>query len=548
MLGDIKLPGDKAFVGLVVLSFVYVIAQNYWHWIPLLACFVYWLFLKTPIASRSLSSYSSRIMELTNSPPVLSDTDSDYLLKLKSAQKDWFVRPVIAVQRIFSKYWGKSPLGFSSFNMSLLIAIFYPVTLLLLLWMNMGNGRIGTVLALPDIPAGRRIVAAICTIATPLVCYFLIKILPKFIFEKLKVTLQFQKYFGGAGLRLQDFSYFLAFVAAVLVAFLIASLGALAFLETYVFTPTLAIGFFGALTIAVAFGVFLAGNNRQTGISIILVTVVLSATTALSPSVKNSVILLCIGLLVITVFFFYDFVCFSLSKEYVGVLLGAMALLFSPLVCIALIPQVANANRLDANKAPFLLLIFFTIAPLLNAVSDWLSLAITRWFLKLYLRKPAAWSWAGYLVIDIAIALLLTGLLYESVLGTLAWMQSCGWGIDAHELRRKFLLDPWNPEVAWLTLMGFTNFIPTLLHLSAVVGVLWLGIDSKDNTFATQQQMKLANKQVLSITDAQRLVVFLTSRRWLARAVGVSVVGGACMQWGQAGLAAVIRLPVWMAS
>ena len=74
------------------------------------------------------------------------------------------------------------------------------------------------------------------------------------------------------------------------------------------------------------------------------------------------------------------------------------------------------------------MLLFFNLAPLLNALSDWLSLAATRWFLARYQQKPSTGTWVVYLVLDVSLALLLTGLLYTALMAVLEAMAA---GISA---------------------------------------------------------------------------------------------------------------------
>lgn len=142
-MGNFKLPGDLALIFFGVAAWLLELLQRFWHWVPLVGLLVLWLVFKTPLAGRALSSFQSRVSELTANPPVLSDTDRVYLTQHFEAQRNRFVRPIKAVQNLFERFWGTSLLGFAAFNTSLLIALIYPIVLLLLVWVVTGVGAVG---------------------------------------------------------------------------------------------------------------------------------------------------------------------------------------------------------------------------------------------------------------------------------------------------------------------------------------------------------------------------------------------------------------------
>jgi len=126
------------------------------------------------------------------------------------------------------------------------------------------------------------------------------------------------------------------------------------------------------------------------------------------------------------------------------------------------------------EQTPYFVLFFFlSILPFINAVSDYISVGLTRFFIVRY--RTGAWGWWVFWIVDIVCAIVLTLLIFLSVLGLLEWVQYCGWGVDAKGIRTIFFKDPWNPEISWITLMAATNLLPTLAHLITVIRGTILG-------------------------------------------------------------------------
>ncbi len=130
-----------------------------------------------------------------------------------------------------------------------------------------------------------------------------------------------------------------------------------------------------------------------------------------------------------------------------------------------------DTKALSAASPSFIFLLFFGFAPLLNGLSDWLSVNITRSLLQRYLRqapKGAVQGWQFHLA-DIGSALLLTVALYATMLLVLWWMQHVGWQISVVDMLEELHKNPWTGSSQWLLLMAMTNLLPTLYHLG-----LWI--------------------------------------------------------------------------
>lgn len=548
-MGNFKLPGDLALIFFGVATWLLELLQRYWHWMPLLILLLLWLVFKTPLAGRALTSFQSRISELTTCPPVLSDTDRSYLLQHFEAQKNRFVRPVKAAQNLFERFWGTSLLGFSAFNTSLLIALIYPIVVLLMVWVVTGAGAVGGSQILPELTPLRRAGMGLLFLAFPFGCLYIANYLPLGLIRTFQTLRRFRGKNDSSNEAGQGAAYGFAVIVAVTFAgaFAVgvsvtnpgAGRFAIAFMLGSVFS------FLGALIGTVAS----KGSSRGVGAAAGIFALAGAVIVAREDVGAFVVALVCVmSVTALAGYHYLELRCAKTTSRrgFICVCLAALALLMPGLLAVVWFPDFSKPDILSARRHVFLVLFFFNLAPLLNALSDWLSLAATRWFLARYQQKPSTGTWVVYLVLDVSLALLLTGLLYTALMAVLEAMQHSGWGVDAEAIRAAFLADPWNPAVSWLTWMGISNFLPTLLHLATVAAVLWMGVDGEEASFLKSQVKKLDSGQALSMTDAQRLAIFFTARRWFGRGIGIAAVGGACVQWGQPALTWIVRWPIWI--
>lgn len=149
-------------------------------------------------------------------------------------------------------------------------------------------------------------------------------------------------------------------------------------------------------------------------------------------------------------------------------MIGIAAAIFTPKYAV-------DSDRLTAGNISFILLVFFCILPVLNALFDWLSVGVTRLFLRRYAQRGRDSAWL--ILADMVLAVVLTVGLYAAVLALFWWMQRLGWSIDAAALIKRFRENPFDPQVSWLAAMAVTNMLPTLFHLAlCVLGWLTRGI------------------------------------------------------------------------
>jgi hypothetical protein len=97
---------------------------------------------------------------------------------------------------------------------------------------------------------------------------------------------------------------------------------------------------------------------------------------------------------------------FALAFALAGVLAAA-----GTAAAMGLLLALTVAALAFAGQFAFLLLLFFVLLPMLNALLDWLSWIVTRFFLRRVAQVPQSWKGAGLLVVeltaDLAAAILL---------------------------------------------------------------------------------------------------------------------------------------------
>lgn len=175
------------------------------------------------------------------------------------------------------------------------------------------------------------------------------------------------------------------------------------------------------------------------------------------------------------------------------------------------------------DSITFVLFFFLGVLPLINAVSDYLSVACTRWFIRKYQNR--SWQWGLVVAADIGVAIVLTFFLFACVCKLFAWMEFCGWGVDSIAVQEVFLADPWNSQTSWITLLAVTNLLPTLIHLVLVISGNILGVFVK---WGCKREINhlinqlLEDGKGLGKPNARRLYNYLyIDRYWCAAVVSI---------------------------
>src|SRR5262249_3606537 len=88
------------------------------------------------------------------------------------------------------------------------------------------------------------------------------------------------------------------------------------------------------------------------------------------------------------------------------VLIWWLGLLIVLTTGVVLMPVLGDSEQLTATEVSFLLLVFVGTLPLLNALLDWISVGLTRRFIRGYLDRSRNFFW--FLALDGITAVLLT--------------------------------------------------------------------------------------------------------------------------------------------
>lgn len=117
--------------------------------------------------------------------------------------------------------------------------------------------------------------------------------------------------------------------------------------------------------------------------------------------------------------------------------------------------------------------LFFALFPILNAIADFASLAVTRSFLRQVKVTSGLLVLVGKLVLDLVWALICLGLLLGLMAATLdlwAWISPATVPIDRHAYWQAIEDDPWQGFAVYL--MIFTTLLPTMFHVAAGLGAV----------------------------------------------------------------------------
>ena len=137
------------------------------------------------------------------------------------------------------------------------------------------------------------------------------------------------------------------------------------------------------------------------------------------------------------------------------------------------------------NELSIFLLLAIALPPI-NALLDWFSLALSRYcFDKVLLHSR--WTQWLYITLDLIGAIVTLVLLYTLIFWVLGRFEllfpnSVG---DVAAMRELWWRSPWHPDVLWITIMGATTMIMTLLHiLTSLYGLFfWLPQDLRQRRY-----------------------------------------------------------------
>ncbi len=152
--------------------------------------------------------------------------------------------------------------------------------------------------------------------------------------------------------------------------------------------------------------------------------------------------------------------------------------LYSYIAILEINEEVTAFFKSFESVLVFLLLII--ALPPINAILDWLSLALSRYcFDKVLLHSR--WTQWLYILLDLIGAIVTLVLLYTLIFWVLGrfellFPESVN---DVAAMRDLWWRSPWHPDVLWITIMGATTMLMTLLHIfTSLYGLFfWLPQD-----------------------------------------------------------------------
>mmetsp|Transcript_23489 Transcript_23489/g.41342 ORF Transcript_23489/g.41342 Transcript_23489/m.41342 type:complete len:463 (+) Transcript_23489:745-2133(+) len=135
-----------------------------------------------------------------------------------------------------------------------------------------------------------------------------------------------------------------------------------------------------------------------------------------------------------------------------------------------------------------LLLLFYVLLPVANALADWASVSLTRWFLRDALdHRYGAWALIGYLLLDFIAGLACLALLLAGLVGLLEFWSV--WGTPPLDWRAYWQAAQADRSAGIaLWVMCFTTLLPTLVHVAWGLA-LWL-FDSPAATRTGVEEMR----------------------------------------------------------
>lgn len=343
---------------------------------------------------------------------------------------------------------GRHPWGWPLFDLTLRLAVAYPIVLLVVQWGVTGEpGRIGALEVLPGevapwfrwpIAAGIAAFGASAAIyvsppsRVPLVLELAGAIvLLAGLFAIVVVSGEFPDISRGA--------FAVALAGGLIVAFVNVGTGAFVVVVVFLFTGLIGLAFGVATAFEIPFlGGFTFGGTLGfaiAGVGGVALLIALPIAFAGETAVRRG---------------------------------GGPVGYFSLVLVLALL-LAASAVIVDpTNRAATTWLIFFGVMPLVNAVFDYFSMGLTRWLLRLGARHP---GWAIVCGLgDLAAALAAFVALGFALIAAIHGMNALAGAplLDLQTLFADLREGRWQ-QYWWLYLIIFSTVVPTLLHAAACV-------------------------------------------------------------------------------
>lgn len=407
-----------------------------------------------------------------------------------------FDASLAASERVLDFIYGKKNWGISSWNTSLLIAWFYPLLFLIVVWAFSNKAQIGSFQLLPPVNNGLlRLGLTSITVLIPIAMGFVL-----FNSESFSFAIASRFNWQKRSKELIDFAINIGlFVFAIVFAVFTIFSG----------VTTIAIAFAIAVVVVIALfqnnedhhGVIDGYKSGHTVLisSFIALIIALIVTLSIVYAVDSNLFFLNIVLVlgaVILAFAFEWLVASVLNKrthnDVISQVKGIAIVFFlycglftifgsAPLWPWSTAHMQVAANKWQMSSFSFVLFFFFGLIPVINAIFDFVSVGLTRYFIARY--RKGNWNWWCFLALDSSCAILLTLVLYAVMVSIFGLMEFWGWGVETEEIRTLFMYRRSESQNSWLILMAATNILPTLTHLYFVVRDLLLEQVGESNHF-----------------------------------------------------------------
>lgn len=172
-------------------------------------------------------------------------------------------------------------------------------------------------------------------------------------------------------------------------------------------------------------------------------------------------------------------------------------------------------HTLWVQRELFAAVFFMTVLPILNSIADWVSVSVTQNFMRsLGAKKHGKVQSARWLILqDLFCAAMLAVVLLLVVVFVIHLMAQAGWGVDPAKVVKE--------SSVWLGLMVLTNLAPTLLHLRCALLGWGSGRYLKADKNIDDYEKTLKADGKLKSNQAQDLARYLytypvTAPLWLA--------------------------------
>lgn len=465
---------------------------------------------------------NERIKDFTQDKARVSHLDRDVINHLEDNRQQ---NLAIMAKADAGLQWlyGSPIFSLASYQRALLIAVAYPLLVLLLVWLVSGVGTLGGKV-LPERAFLPRLGLVSAFAGVVLFLWFVVKYhaiwATKLIQQRGGYVSRHEWYVSQLEryVSQQDIDVKRQWVEGVIL--LIAFFVAAAFAGAVVGNFAVVFAFFVAFALAVS-GTFAVSNTVSVAFS---GTGAVAVAFAFALGLAGAFDLPSAFAVAVAVALIFGHIVLHLTMQEMEysrmcwpVILALLLYVILLLMAVYFPPQGGQFSKLSIseNSSVFVLIVFLTCLPIINAFSDWFSVSFTRWLFGKYTQnntQTLPWWW---IVADLIFTVILCLALYHSLIFLLFQMQAHGWAmVDAQQTVKLFNDQPLGGQSSWLTWLVITNFIPLGLHYLMIVWGIYRRRWGVPTLIAAYLNDLQAGKS-LSPTDARTLAMFLTWDRWL---------------------------------